>query len=106
MSRLLADTRTATLGASTEAAQRRGLFHVDLLNEQFIHVSAVVVFGVGDRGFERLEDDAGSALLRKAQDVEGLVHGLTANQVGHQTALLSRKANAANDCSSFHLITP
>ena len=68
--------------------------------------ASVVVFGVGDRGFERLEDDAGSALLREAQDVEGLVHGLTANQVGHQTALLSRKANAANDCSSFHLITP
>ena len=76
VSRLLADTRTATLGASTEAAQRRGLFHVDLLNEQFIHVSAVVVFGVGDRGFERFEDDAGSALLRKRRMLRALSTGL------------------------------
>ena len=88
------------------APKRRGRFHVVLGHIQFVDVGTVIVLGIGDRRVESLQNDAGSALLRELEDVEGLVHGLTANQVGHQTALLSREANATNDCSSFHLITP
>ena len=64
------------------------------------------MLGVGDGRFERLLDDDGSALLREREDVEGLVHGLTANEVCNQTALLSREANTTDNCSSFHLHYP
>ena len=87
-------------------ARGRGLFHADLGHAQFVNVGTEVVFGIGDRRVERLLDENGGTLLREREDVEGLVHGLTANEVSHQAALLSRKAHTANDCSSFHLHYP
>ena len=104
--RLLTDTLTAALGAGTEAAQRRSLFHVNLCDAKFIDIGTVIVLGIGDSAFKCLQNNTGRTATRELQNVKGLVHGLTANQVGNQATLLSRQAHTANDCSSFHLITP
>ena len=102
----LADAVAAALGAGGEALQRRALLDVDRLDLQFVDVGAVVVLGVGDRRLQRLLDDAGGLLLRERQDVERLVDLLAADQVGHQTALVDRQADAANDCMWFPSSSP
>ena len=68
--------------------------------------STVIVLGIGDGALKCLQNNTGRTATRELQNVKGLVHGLTANQVGNQATLLSRQAHTANDCSSFHLITP
>jgi hypothetical protein len=50
----LADAIAAALGACRETLQRGALLHVDRSDLEFINVSAVVVFGVGDGAFQRL----------------------------------------------------
>jgi hypothetical protein len=66
----LADAVAAALGPRREALQHRALLDVDRGDLQLVDVGAVVVLGIGDRGLERLLDDAGSLLLGEGQDVE------------------------------------
>src|SRR3989344_4739084 len=94
----LADAVATALGAGSETLQRGTLFHINGLDLQFVDVSAVVVFGVGDRRFQCLLDDAGSLLLGELEDVEGLIDLLATDEIGHQSTLVDRQANAANDC--------
>ena len=69
MAGLLVDSRTATLSTGAEATQRRSLFHVDLRHKQFVDVSAVIVFGVGNGAFKSLLDDDGCFLLRERKNI-------------------------------------
>src|SRR3954469_1748079 len=94
VARTLADAVAAALGARGETLQHGALLHVDALHAQLVDVDTVVVFGVRDRGLQNLLDDDGTLLLGESQDVEGLVHLLAADQVGHETALVDRQAHA------------
>ena len=105
VARLLVDAGAAALGAGGETTQRGSLLHVNLRHDEGVDVGTVVVFGVGDGALERLLDDDRSTLLREGEDGESLVHGLAANEVSNQTALLSREADTTDDSSSFHLLT-
>src|SRR5882757_9610131 len=59
---LLADPRTAPLGAGRKAAQSRSLLDENACDPKLIDVGAVVVFGVRDRRFQRLADHPGRLL--------------------------------------------
>src|SRR6478752_4190068 len=101
MARGLADAIAATLGARGEALERGALLDVDGLDLQFVDVGTVVVLGVGDGRLEHLLHDHSGLLLRELQDVERLIDLLAADQVSDQTALVDRKADAAEDCTCF-----
>ena len=60
MARGLADAIAAAFGARGEALERGALFDVDGLDLQFVDVSAIVVFCIGDCRFQNLLDDASS----------------------------------------------
>src|SRR6478735_8255209 len=99
MARGLADAVAAALGTRREALERRALLHVDGLDLQLVDVGAVVVLGVRDRGLQHFLDDDGGLLLGEFQDVEGLIHLLAADHVGHQPALVDGEADATEDCT-------
>src|SRR6059058_3012120 len=101
VARTLADAVAAALGARGEALQHGALFHVDRLDLQLVDVDTVVVLGVRDRGLQNLLDDDGTLLLREVQDVQGLVHLLAADQVGHEAALVDGQAHATENCFGF-----
>jgi hypothetical protein len=60
VARGLDDAVAAAFGARGEALQRGALLDVDGLDLQLVDVGAVVVFGVGDGGFQDLLDDSRS----------------------------------------------
>src|SRR5574343_630035 len=97
-----ADAVATAFGAGRETLERGALLNVDGLHLQFVDVGTVVVFGVGDGGFQGLLDEARSFFLRERQDVERLVNLFAANQVGHQSTFVDRQANAANNCACLH----
>src|SRR5258706_10923796 len=103
---LLADPRTPSLGARRKAAQRRSLLHQNTRDPKLVDIGAVVVFGVRDRRFQRLADQPGRLLRRKAQDVQRLVDRLAPNQVSHQATFLRRNFRTADRCSCLHLEFP
>ena len=90
MARGLADTVAAALGACGETLERGTLLDVDGFHLQVVDVGAVVVFSVGDGGFNHLLDNARRFFLRELQDVQSLIHLLAANQIRDQTAFVDR----------------
>src|ERR1700712_3965350 len=98
----LADAIATTLCTGRETLQGGALFDVDRRDFQLVDIRAVVVLGIRDGAFQRLLDDAGSLLLRELEHVERVAHLLAADQVSHQTTLVGRKADAADDCFGFH----
>src|SRR5699024_6190045 len=103
---LLFNAVATALGTRFEPLERLCLVDVDGRDPEFVDIGAIVVLGIGQRGLQRLLDEAGSLFWREGKNVERLLNGLAANQVGNQSCLLSRDGYAANNSLSFHGLPP
>ena len=93
VARALEDAGSGTLGARTDALQRRALVHVGVLHDEVGSAHTVVVLGVGHGGLENLLNVHSHGAVAEMQDIESLSHGLVADQVDHQASLAGGHAN-------------
>ena len=80
-----------------EALHHQILTDAGFRNHQIIDVQVMVVFGIGDGRLQRLLDDAGDALLRKSQNIQGAFDLLAADLLRHQVQLARGDADVAGN---------
>src|SRR5690606_8783788 len=99
---LLLDTVTAALGPGGKTLHRLCFIDVDGGDTQFVDIGAVVMLGVGNRGFKRLLDDARGFLRCESQDIQRLSHRLATDEIRYKTGFLRGNMDSTDNCCSFH----
>src|SRR6185437_10139358 len=100
------DASAAALRARREALQNRCGIHLDARDLQIVHIEALVLLSVRDRGPERLVQQARALLRHVLERVERMVDRLAPDRVRDQAAFLRRDARVAQDCGDFHRCKP
>src|SRR5882757_6121532 len=89
-----------------ETLEEHAALDVNLLHLEDVDVGAVVVLCIRDRRLEQLAQDRRALLRRERQDVDRLVDGLAADQIGDQTPLLGGKPRTAQAGFSLRHFLP
>src|SRR5690606_5267669 len=84
----LHDAVAASLGASGVARKERRTVDLNVRHLQLVDIGAVVVLGVGDRRLEHLVHHARGLLAAERENLQRIRHGLAADLVRHEAALL------------------
>ena len=80
---LLGDAITTTLCSGCEALQYGTFFNEDGFYLQFVDISTIVVFGVGDRGLEHFLDEESTFFRAESKNIQRLVDLFPADQVSN-----------------------
>src|SRR5699024_3353609 len=91
----LTDVESTTLSARTETTHGRALVGVCLGDDQGARIQTKVVLCVSRCGGNNLGDVLGSSLRGVLQDRQGVLDGLTADQIDHATCLHRADAHEA-----------
>ncbi|MNC64955.1 hypothetical protein D3C75_1151960 [compost metagenome] len=95
MAGALQDAICTTFRTRHNALHAWAFVYEDFRNFQIVNVSAIVVFSVSNGRFQYFLNQYRSFLVGIGQDVQGLRHFLTANQVSNKANLLSRRTSMA-----------
>ena len=80
-----------------EALHHQVLADAGFLDHQVVHIQVMVVFGIGDRGLQRLLHHRSDALLAEGQLVQGAFDLLASDLLRHQVELARGDADVAGN---------
>src|SRR6266849_5578914 len=98
----LGNTVAAAFGARLKTLEGGGLFDKNGLYLQLIDVRAVVVLGIGDRGFQHFLDDVRPLLRTEGEQIERFFHREPADLVGDEPPRLGRKPHPVQRRAGLH----
>src|ERR1035437_253012 len=84
----LDDPIATSFCSSSEAPEHCAFFDADGFHLQFVNISPIVMFGIGNRRLKHLFDDASPFFRAERQDAERFINRQTADLVSYQSTLL------------------